>query len=85
MVNEEVKQVLGREASLEQAKIKSREFRDGKRDFISQERKAELAQSFDVAPFLEWVSKDCARGFQLILARGEFTRLFADIVSKDVK
>lgn len=43
-----------------------------------------LSPNFDIGPFLEWVSKDKAGGYHLVLQRGEPSRLFNRSITQEV-
>ena len=84
VIEQEVQAALRQECDETSLQNTSAQLSNNRRSIPPLEVRKRLADNFTLSPYLEWVSKDKAGGFQLILSRGEPTRLFTKTVSQDL-
>ena len=83
-LTQEIREVLGREWQENELQQKSNTLSNGRRTLPSPEVRATLAREFSMGSLVEWVSKDRAGGYQIILQRGEPSRVFTEQIRSQV-
>lgn len=84
IIEDEVKSQLSKEVAEDQLQAKSQELSRGKRSIPTHDARKTLAQIFTIRPYLEWISRDRAGAFQLVLVRGEPTRLLSESIKQSI-
>ena len=83
-VEDEVRQQLQKDVPEEALQQKSKDLSNDRRAVGTREARAALATRFQVAGLVEWVHKDKAGGYGLVLEQGEPSRLCYESVKKEV-
>ena len=82
-VEDEVRQQLQKDVPEEALQQKSKELSNDRRAVGTREARAALATRFQVTNLVEWVHKDKAGGYGLVLEQGEPSRLCYESVKKE--
>ena len=77
-LTQEIKEMLGKEYDEAALHSKSSELSNGRRTLPAVQIRRQMANDFAFDNLVEWITKDRAGGFQVILQRGEPTRLFTE-------
>ena len=84
ILNREIRQALASDFDEAAAQAKSQELSNGTRSIPVKAALHTLSPFFDIGPVLEWVSKDKAGGYHIVLQRGEPSRLFTRSITQAV-